>query len=259
MATASVEKASVLCTQDGSVAYVLLNRPDVRNAMNIELLSLLGETLVAGSETANVVVIRGAGGNFSAGGDRVEVAELRRQGPDGLRQLFALFRRTCEVIEQLPVPVIAAVEGHAVAGGFELMQACDIAVVSSSASIADHHANFGQLPAGGGTQRLPRLVGRQRALAHILTGDRLTAEEAVSWGLAYRSAPQDEFDSVVQEVAERLASKPREVLRRAKGLVRQGLALPLERGLDLELAAVLEHLGNPTDGPDADGQRKEGG
>lgn len=242
MTAVSRKEVPVLCTQAGSVAYVLLNRPQAFNALTIELLTRLDETLVGVSEDVHVVVIRGAGGNFSAGGDRGEVARLRQEGPDGTRRLFAKFRRTCELIQELPVPVIAAVEGYAVAGGFELMQACDVAVVSIDASIADIHSQFGQLPAGGGSQRLPRLVGHHRALGHMLTGDRLTGEDAVAWGLAYQCAPAGEFDSAVEALAERIAVKPREVLRRTKQLVHQGLELPLEGGLDLELNAVLEHL-----------------
>jgi enoyl-CoA hydratase len=145
------------------------------------------------------------------------------------------------LVQELPVPVIAAVQGYAVAGGFELMQVCDVAVVSSDASIADIHSNFGQISAGGGSQRLPRLVGHHRALGLMLTGDRLTGEDAVAWGLAYQCAPAEEFDAAVEALAERIAAKPREVLRRTKQLVHQGLALPLERGLDLEQKVVLEH------------------
>jgi enoyl-CoA hydratase/carnithine racemase len=220
---------------------VVLNRPAALNALTIELLTRLDDRLVAVSENVNVVVISGAGGNFSAGGDRDEVARLRQEGPDAPRRLFAEFRRTCALVQGLPVPVIAAVEGYAVAGGFELMQACDVAVVSSNASIADIHSNFGQIPAGGGSQRLPRLVGHHRALGLMLTGDRLSGEDAVAWGLAYECAPAEEFDAAVEALAERIAAKPREVLRRTKQLVHQGLALPLERGLDLELKVVLEH------------------
>ena len=242
MTAASRNEGPVLCTQAGSVAYVMLNRPAALNALTIELLTRLDETLVAVSDSVNIVVISGAGGNFSAGGDRDEVARLRHEGPDGPRRLFAKFRCTCELVQELPVPVIAAVEGYAVAGGFELMQACDVAVVSSDSSIADIHSNFGQIPAGGGSQRLPRLVGHHRALGLMLTGDHLTGEDAVAWGLAYQCVPADAFDSAVEALASRIAAKPREVLRRTKQLVHQGLALPLERGLDLELQIVLKHL-----------------
>jgi enoyl-CoA hydratase/carnithine racemase len=142
------------------------------------------------------------------------------------------------------VPVVAAVEGYAMAGGFELMQACDIALVRDDAQLADNHSNFGQVPGGGGSQRLPRLVGRQRALGLILTGDRLTGAQAASWGLAYRALAPESFDAGVQELAEQLAGKSREALARSKRLIHRGLQMELSQGLELELATVLEHLGS---------------
>ena len=159
-----------------------------------------------------------------------------------MSELFAAFGRACELIARLPVPVIAAVEGHALAGGFELMQSCDVVLVRDDARIGDHHTRFAMIPGGGGTQRLPRLVGRQRALSLILTGDSLTGAEAVAWGLAYRSAPADSFDQLVTETAERLAAKDRRSVAAIKGLVADGLELPLAEGLAQEREAVVEHL-----------------
>jgi enoyl-CoA hydratase/carnithine racemase len=122
------------------------------------------------------------------------------------------------------------------------MQACDVAIVRDDARIADHHANFGVIPGGGGTQRLPRLVGRQRALALMLSGDPLSGAEAVAWGLAYRSAPPESFDAAVEQLARRLAGVSRDAQSQIKRLVRDGLDGPLAEGLALERAAVLEHL-----------------
>jgi enoyl-CoA hydratase/carnithine racemase len=152
------------------------------------------------------------------------------------------------VIEQLPVPVVAVVEGYAMAGGFELMQSCDIVLVHENAKIADTHSNFGQIPGGGSTQRLPRLAGRQRALAHILTGDRLTGAEAVHWGLAYRCLAADGFDDAVAAFVGKLADKDRQALATSKRLVYQGLKLPLAEGLALERRAVVEHILGDTAG-----------
>src|SRR6201997_751035 len=140
----------------------------------------------------NVIVIRGAGENFCAGGDIVEVQRLRSAGPERLRTLFDAFRRACDFIATVDVPVVAAVEGVAMAGGFELMQAADIVLVSDDARIADSHVNFGMIPGGGSTQRLPRVVGRQIAMGLLLSGDCLGGRDAVRLGLAYRSfAPAD--------------------------------------------------------------------
>lgn len=227
----------------GRVGRILLDRPEAMNAITVELGAQLERALIGLAEEADVIVIGGAGGNFSVGGDFHELQRLREQGPGALRPLLENFGRACAAIARLPVPVVAAVEGFATAGGFELMQACDIVLVSENAKIADNHARFGQVPGGGSTQRLPRLAGRQRALAHILTGDRLTGAEAVAWGLAYRCLPADGFQAAVAEFAEGLAGRDRDAQAKIKKLVHDGLALPLQEGLERELETVMEHLG----------------
>jgi enoyl-CoA hydratase/carnithine racemase len=238
----SSHMAPVLTSQAGGVGHVTLSRPEAYNAITVELAHELEHALVALAPEVNVIVVRGAGGNFSVGGDYKELELLRAQGPEAMRELFESFGRACGTIAQLPVPVVAAVEGYAMAGGFELMQACDIAVVRDDARIGDNHSNFGQVPGGGSTQRLPRLVGRQRALGLILTGDHLSGTQAAAWGLAYRAVPADGFDAAVEELAGRLAGKSREALARTKALVYAGLELPLGDGLAREIEAVLQHL-----------------
>lgn len=248
---------------EGAVGHILLNRPDAMNAITVELGAQLERALVdlAADERVHVIVIRGAGGNFSVGGDFHEVERLRANGgtpasqgvaggggADGLTPLFVNFARACGAIANLPVSVVAAVEGYAMAGGFELMQACDIALVRADAKLADNHANYGQIPGGGGSQRLPRLVGRQRALGHILSGDRLSGEQAAAWGLAYRSFAPEDFEKGVTEFAERLAGKDRDALAKIKKLVYGGLRMTLEDGLALELSTVVEHISGDSAG-----------
>jgi enoyl-CoA hydratase/carnithine racemase len=128
------------------------------------------------------------------------------------------------------------------AGGFELMQAADIAVVREDAKLADNHTNFGLIPGGGDTQRLPRLAGRQRALGLILTGDRLSGEDAAAWGLAYKAFAPDAFDRAVEELVQTLAGKSPEALRSCKRLVYDSLDRELADGLQSEIEAVLAHL-----------------
>jgi enoyl-CoA hydratase/carnithine racemase len=227
---------------DGAVGRIWLNRPHARNAVTVDLARGLHEQLVSLAARARVLVVRGVGGHFCAGGDVTEVERLREEGPDALRVLFETFGAACSVVAELPVPVVAAVEGAATAGGFEFVQACDVVVVRDDAVIADNHVRFGQIPGGGSTQRLPRLVGRQRATAHILTGDRLSGAEALAWGLAYRAAPADGFDAAVEDLLARLASRDPVAVARAKRLVRDGLELPLSEGLALERDAVIDHV-----------------
>jgi enoyl-CoA hydratase/carnithine racemase len=186
-----------------------------------------------------VIVIAGAGGNFCAGGDFKAVAALR-DDPVALRGLFETFHEACALIGELRVPVIAAVEGVAMAGGFELMLASDIAVVREDARIGDNHSNIAMVPGGGSTQRLPRLVGRHRALGLILTGDHISGAQAAEWGLAYRAVR--DLEPAVTQLAERLAAKDPAALARTKAVVQAGLERPLREGIDLELEAVMEHL-----------------
>jgi enoyl-CoA hydratase/carnithine racemase len=226
------------------IAWITLNRPERMNAITVALSRELENAIVelGNDPTINVVVIRGAEGNFCAGGDFDEVELLRSQGRDALRQLFAAFRRACEAIARVDVPVLAAVEGVAMAGGFELMQACDIALVSEDARIADNHIKFGWIPGGGSTQRLSRLVGRQQALGLLLSGDRISGADAVRLGLAYCSFPQPEFDDGVRRFAADLAARQREAVASVKRLVYSGLEVALSAGLEDEIDSVVDHI-----------------
>jgi enoyl-CoA hydratase/carnithine racemase len=226
------------------IAWITLNRPERLNSITVALSEELEESIleVGNHSDVTVAVIQGAGGNFCAGGDFDEVERLRSNGPDALRQLFAKFRRACEAIARVEVPVIAAVKGVAMAGGFELMQASDIALVSEDARIADNHINFGMIPGGGSTQRLARLVGRQQALGLLLSGDRLTSAEAVRRGLAYRSFPQAGFDEGVQRFITDLAARRRGAVTSIKRLVYTGVEVASAIGLDDEIDTVVDHI-----------------
>jgi enoyl-CoA hydratase len=237
--------ASVRATGDGPIGRITLDRPEVYNAITVELAGELERAVRGLAEDARVIVIRGAGGNFCAGGDVDELERLRAAGEGALRELFAGFHAACAAIADVPVPVIAAVEGVAVAGGFELMLASDIAIVREDARLADIHSNFGMVPGGGSTQRLPRLAGTQRALGLILSGERITGAQAVAWGIAYRAFPADDFDAGVEAFAAALAEKEPSALARSKRLIRDGLELPLADGIALELESVLGHLAGP--------------
>lgn len=222
------------------VLTVTFERPTVYNAMSSALCRAVATTLRQVGDEVKVVVLRGAGGNFSVGGDIDEVQRLRAAGESQLAGLFEAFGDMLAAVEECAVPVVAAVEGYALAGGFELLQVCDVVLVSDTAKLGDHHIRAGQIPAGGGSQRLPRLVGRQRAMAHLLTGERLDAVRAVEWGLAYRWAPSETFDDLVADVTAQLASRDRAALSKMKELVVEGLKVGLDEGLQIERAAVLD-------------------
>jgi enoyl-CoA hydratase/carnithine racemase len=226
------------------IGHITLNRPERINAVTTELARHLEHALVelSGNPAVNVILIRGNGGNFCAGGDVGEVERLTSDGPDRLRTLFDAFRQACDVIATAEVPVVAAVEGVAMAGGFELMQAADIVLVSDNAKIADNHINFGMIPGGGSTQRLPDLVGHQIALGLLLSGDRLSGRDAVRLGLAYRSFAPGDFDNGVTHFVSQLAGRDRAAVTTIKKLVRDAGKRSLSEGLDDEITAVVAHM-----------------
>ena len=226
------------------VATITLDRPEAMNAVTTALGVALEQALrsVGEDPDVRVVLIRGAGGNFCAGGDFAEVQRLRAEGPQALEGLFTAFGAACAAVGEIPQPVVAAVQGIAMAGGFELMQACDVVLVAHDARISDNHVNFGMVPGGGGSQRLPRLVGRQRALGLLLSGDRISGITAVGWGLAYRSFPPDTFEEQVDGFVTRLAGRRTDSLATIKRLVRDGLEGDLATGLRAEIAAVVDHI-----------------
>jgi enoyl-CoA hydratase/carnithine racemase len=189
-----------------------------------------------------VVVIRGAGDSFCAGGDLAELTRFRRDEPEEIANLLQHFGRALSSIATLPVPVIAVVHGAAVAGGFELMLACDLAIVALDARLGDHHARFGQVPAGGGSQRLPRLVGRQRALSLLLTGDHISAEHAVEWGLAVSAFPPEELEAAAAQLVGRLTRGSAQARATIKRLVHDGAALGVAEAIQMEHVAAVEHL-----------------
>ncbi|GAA4642616.1 enoyl-CoA hydratase/isomerase family protein [Gordonia humi] len=242
------------------VGVVTLNRPEQMNAITVDLGRELREAIAAlGSDPeVTVMVIRGAGGNFCAGGDFAEVERLRALGLDALRELFVNFSDACREIARTPIPVIAVVEGVAMAGGFELMQAADLCLVADGARIADNHIRFGQIPGGGSSQRLARLVGRQQALGLLLSGDRLSGNDAAALGLAYRSWPDDDFDTEVERFVTTLAGRDRNAVLGIKRLVYRRLDEHLDAGLDSELEAVVDHIGGEAGraGVDAFSKRK---
>ncbi|MDQ4117902.1 MAG: enoyl-CoA hydratase/isomerase family protein [Actinomycetota bacterium] len=246
--TAPITGPVLFRVEDG-VAHLTLNRPHARNAITVDLATALHDRLLDAAERARVVVVRGAGGHFCAGGDVEEVARLRRRGPEAMRPLFETFVGACELIAGLPVPVVAAVEGYAMAGGFELIQSVDVAVVREDAVLADNHANLGMIPGGGGSQRLPRLVGPQRALGHLLLGERISGATAAQWGLVHTAVPAERFESTVHEVVANLLGKDRSALARIKHLVRNGLRGPLADGLAAETEEIIVHLGEDRAGP----------
>jgi enoyl-CoA hydratase/carnithine racemase len=220
---------------DREVGRILLNRPAVLNALNYELVVELERAVRELENRVRIILIEAAGEHFCAGADLRFVSET-----SNMRSFIEQINRAFFALERAPVPVIAAVQGYALAGGFELLQACDIVMVAEDAVLGDQHANFGLIPGGGGSQRLPRLVGRQRALALLLSGERLSGKEAVAWGLAYRCVPVSQLQEQSLSLALKLASKSKDGLTQMKQLVDRGWGKPLDDAIGLEVEAFLK-------------------
>jgi enoyl-CoA hydratase len=227
-------------TQDG-VATVTLNRPDVHNAMNVPMRRELVDcfTRLVDDDGVRVIVVTGAGERaFSAGADIREFVEA--QSPTAFRQTRQRLEFR-QVMDRCPQPIIAAIRGYALGGGLELALACDIRIAGDDATLGLTEVNLAIIPGGGGTQRLPRLVGRGKALELILTGARISAAEAYRLGIVERLVPAREVTTQALELARTLAQKAPVALRYAKEAVVKGLELPLADGLRLEadLSALL--------------------
>ena len=215
------------------VATVTISRPDARNALNAQVRTELKAVFEAVDDSdVRVVVVTGdaEAKAFVAGAD---VAELRER--DMLEQRRASDRpRVYETVADARQPVIARVNGHALGGGCELAQACDVRIASEYAKLGQPEINLGIIPGGGGTQRLPRLVGLGQAMRLVLSGELIDAEEAARIGLVEEVVPHDDLDDRVYDLAEKMATKSPVALEFAKRAVNAAAETSLDAGLDHE-------------------------
>lgn len=233
----------VIYEMDGGVARVILNRPSQMNAVSPELLEDLDRVCetVERDGRVKVVTLTGAGRAFCAGAD-LKVVQQLSPDPERWRGFMDLWHRVYNRIEALPQPVIAGVNGLALAGGLELVLVCDLAVADEGAKIGDQHANFGLVAGGGGSQRLPRVIGLRRAKELMLLGGWLSAREALEWGLVNRVAPAGQLSKTLDEVAGALAALSSSASRTVKTLANRALDVDLGAGLTLEKALVADHM-----------------
>ena len=231
--------------KDG-VARVVLNRPQQLNAISPDLLSALDAACdtIAKSDEARVVTLTGNGRVFCAGAD-LKVVQEAAPDPVRWREFMSQWRRVFDRVERLPRPVIAGVHGLALAGGLELVLVCDLVIADAEARLGDQHANFGLLAGGGGSQRLPRVVGPRRAKELMLLGGWLSADQALAWGLVNRVAPAGKLADALDDMARALVEKSVGASRAAKALVNRALDVDLATGLDLEAAEASRHMRGP--------------
>ncbi|MBI4199246.1 MAG: enoyl-CoA hydratase/isomerase family protein [Chloroflexi bacterium] len=221
-----------------TVTVLTLNRPPA-NALSSAFLGLLREAFEGcAREPTRVVIIASALPTiFSAGADIRELRELDRAGA---REFSARGQALWNDIEAFPKPVIAAVRGACVGGGCELAMACDLRVAGQSARFGQPEVNLGLVPGWGGTQRLPRLIGRTAALEMLLTGEPISADRALALGLVNRLVPDDQVLPEARRLADSLAGKPPLTLGMIKEAVRQSLERPLRKGLEVETGEFLD-------------------
>ncbi len=233
MADAAIDQ-TVQIERVNRVGWIVLNRPGQINAINPALRSEVTQALALLDADPDIgaIVIRGAGERgFCAGADIKSQSDAA-----SLPKLRAEMTPSwIEALDRVRKPVIAAIHGYCLGGGLEIALACDMRVASPNAVFGLPETGLGLIPGGGGTQRLPRIVGLGRALDLLLTGDRIDAAEAFRIGLVSRLSASDEsLLDEIQALAERIASKPPAASAYAKEAARDGLELDLRAGLKLE-------------------------
>jgi enoyl-CoA hydratase len=215
--------------KDGQIAVVTINRPEALNAINVETMTEIGHAMLelGGDADVRVVIVTGAGKAFAAGAD---IAELKNKDGMEARHVSQLGQRTFSIVENLPKPVIAAVNGWALGGGLELAMACDVRVASTKAKMGQPEVTIGAVPGFAGTQRLPRIVGFGRAKEMILTGTPIDAETALSWGLVNKVVEPDALMGAAREMAVRIAKNGPAAVGLAKACINKGTSTDVDAG-----------------------------
>ncbi len=233
MTTENLHPNLVLERRDG-VEILRVDREEALGALNFEIMSALGDyvtALVDRKDEVRVLILTGTGRGFVAGAD---IGGYHGVGQTVFDDFQRRSRRTFDAIAALPQITICAVNGYALGGGFELAMCCDFILVNEKTKLGLPEIKLGLLPGGGGTQRLPRLVGPMRAKEILLTGRMITAAEAVEYGAALEACAPDDLMPRAMELAETLAGQAPVALREGKRVIDDGLDTALSAGLTME-------------------------
>ncbi|MDY0131629.1 MAG: enoyl-CoA hydratase-related protein [Desulforegulaceae bacterium] len=225
---------NILYSEKGKVAFITFNRPKALNALNNALLKELKVALdtLDNNENIRVLVLSGSGEKaFVAGAD---ISELQSMDPEQGRKFADLGQSVMDKIGALKIPVIAAVKGFALGGGSEMALSCDFIYAADNAVFGLPEVTLGLIPGFGGTQRLPRLIGKNRAKEFILTAKRIKAEEALELGLVNKVCSLEELDSSVEKTADKIASLGKWTLSAVKEAVDKGMDVDLKSGCLIE-------------------------
>lgn len=222
---------SILVSAEESVGIITLHRPQVLNALNRATMDELVDALEAfeRDDAVRCVILTGAGRAFAAGAD---INEFRGASPV---QMLTQYRfQQWERIRKISKPIVAAVNGFCLGGGCELALLCDIILAAEGARFGQPEINLGLMPGAGGTQRLPRAVGKHRAMELVLTGKQISAQQAYEWGLVNRVVPAEMLMDEARSLAKEIAEKAPVAVRLAKEAILKSLDTTLETGLDHE-------------------------
>lgn len=226
--------SNLLLEIDKSVALLTINRPEALNSLNAHTLKELSDAVVnlENNPEVRVVIITGSGEKaFVAGGD---IGGMQPLEPLAARAVATTAQQLFNAIESGSNVYIAAINGYALGGGCELAMACDIRIAADSAQLGQPEINLGIIPGWGGTQRLPRLIGKGRAKQMMYTGERISAARAEQIGLVDEVVAANELLAKVQELAQAIAGKPQIAIRLIKEAVENGLEMDVNRAFDYE-------------------------
>jgi enoyl-CoA hydratase len=225
---------TLLCERRNAVGYVTINRPEKLNALNRTVMQELFDCFqsLQKDEEVRVVILTGSGERaFVAGAD---INELAQQTPAQGKETAEFGQRVCELIENLGKPVIAAINGFALGGGCELAMACTLRIAAENARLGQPEVKLGVIPGYAGSQRLPRLVGKCRALEMILTGEPITASEAHRIGLVNQVVPASELISAAEKLAHKIIANAPVAVKLALEAVNHGMEMTAAEGQRLE-------------------------
>lgn len=236
---------TVLFEKRGLIGYITLNRPEALNVYNVKMRDELYEVLSAirDDPDLNVVVLRGAGDRaFCAGAD---LSEFLTAPPPASSRQVRWERDVWGLFLSLRQPVIAALHGYVLGSGIEMALCCDIRIASEEARFGLPEVTLGIIPAAGGSQTLPRTIGRAKSLEMLLTNRWIDAREALSAGLVNQVVTRQELTATVERLASQLASRSRLTIRCTKEAVSRGASLSLQEGFDLERRLSQQVLSSP--------------
>ncbi|MHA1993095.1 MAG: enoyl-CoA hydratase/isomerase family protein [Candidatus Hodarchaeales archaeon] len=214
--------SNIIVTTENRITTIKINREKALNALNEKTIEELHDCVeqLSQSEDTKVVVITGVGKkSFIAGAD---ITMFEGKSPITIRDIILRLQETLNKLEDLPIPVIASINGYCLGGGIELAMACDIRIASNTAIVGQPEINLGLIPGAGGTQRLTRLVGSGRAKEMIFLGENIDAETAKSFGLVNRVVPAENLEEETLKIASRLAKGPSFALNMAKEAINRG-------------------------------------